>query len=352
MTTRLRGALGGAILFAAAVYALVLVPRSGDLTTMINGAIYSSYGILALSLALIWGFAGILCFGQAAFFGLAGYIYAIAALNLNDTALAALLAVGGAAAFAAVLGYFTFWGRISDVYLGVITLTVSLILYRFINQTAGPEWTIGVAPLGGFNGIPSTPPLTMIGRPDDPLSPTQIYEVSVAALFICYLLCRFVVSTRFGKTAVAIRANPVRAELLGYDVRVYRLGMFSLGGAIAGVAGVLFANSVFVSPNMFNLQSNGQVIIWVIVGGLSTLAGSVIGCFLMLSLSTWLGSISGAGWADPNLVMGVALTLCVVGLPEGLLPAALALGERLIAGSGQSNKPPAKLGAQPAEERS
>ncbi|MEZ0213713.1 MAG: branched-chain amino acid ABC transporter permease [Xanthobacteraceae bacterium] len=332
MSIVLRAAAGYCVVALASFYALVLVPQGGDVTVMINGAIYSSYAILALSLALIWGYAGILSFGQAAFFGLAGYIYAVAGLNIGDTAIAALLAIGGSAAFALVVGYFVFWGRLSDVYLGVITLTVSLILYRFINQTAGEEWTIGVAPLGGFNGIPATPILTWFGRPDEPLMPEQIYLLSVGALILCYLLCRLVIITRFGRAAIAIRENPARAELLGYDTRLYKLGVFTLGGILAGVSGVLFANSVFVSPTMFNLQSNGQIIIWVIVGGLGTLAGPVIGCFLMLALSTWLGTLEGVAWADPNLVMGVALTLCVVGLPRGLLPTAAMIGDAALAG--------------------
>lgn len=350
MTRALRSAVGLVATAAIALYALIVVPQAGDLTAMINGAIYASYAILALSLALIWGYAGILSFGQAAFFGLAGYIYAIAGLNLGDTALAALLAVAGAAAFAALLGYFMFWGRVSDVYLGVITLTVSLILYRFINQTAGEEWTIGVAPLGGFNGIPSTPILTRLGHPDEPLMPEDIYLLSVGALLFCYLACRLVLLTRFGRVAVAIRENPVRAELLGYDTRRYKLGIFTLGGAIAGTAGVLFANSVFVSPTMFNLQTNGQVIIWVIVGGLGTLAGPVIGCFLMLSLATWLGTLDGVSWADPNLVMGVALTGCVVALPRGLVPTAARYGARLVEGAMKRTKERRPLAVQTAEE--
>lgn len=333
MTRSLRPALGFAAVGAVALYALVVVPRGGDVTVMINGAIYASYGMLALSLALIWGYGGVLSFGQAAFFGLAGYVYAVAGLNLGDTALAALIAVAAAAAFAALLGYFMFWGRVSDVYLGVITLTVSLILYRFINQTAGEGWTVGKAPLGGFNGIPSTPIMTVLGRPDEPLPPEQIYMLSVIALIGCYLICRAVIATRFGRAVVAIRENPVRAELLGYDTRLYKLGIFVIGGAIAGMGGVAFANSVFVSPTMFNLQTNGQVIIWVIVGGLGTLAGPLIGCVAMLSLATWLGSLDagGTGWTDPNLIMGLVLTLCVVALRRGLLPTALDLGDRLSA---------------------
>ena len=299
--------IGVAFGVVAAIYAFVVVPKTGDMTTMINGSVYASYGILALSLALIWGYAGILSFGQAAFFGIGGYAYAVAALNLGNTSLAVLVAIGVAAGFAALLGWFMFWGRISDVYLGVITLTVSLILFRFLNQTAGDVWTIGTAPLGGFNGIPTTPILTRPGEPDVPLAPEQIYELTMAALFAAYLICKLVIASPFGAVIVAIRENETRVELLGYDSRRYKLGVFTIAGALAALGGVLFANCVFVSPTMFNLQTNGQLIIWVIIGGLGTLVGPVIGCFLMLMLSTALGTatqLPGLSWLDPNLVLG------------------------------------------------
>ncbi|GGC87118.1 branched-chain amino acid ABC transporter permease [Chelatococcus reniformis] len=337
----LKSSLGAAAVALAAVYALVVVPAEGQMTTMINGSVYASYGILALSLALIWGYGGILSFGQAAFFGLGGYAYAIAALNLGNTWAALVIAVALAGASAAVLGYFMFWGRISDVYLGVITLTVSLILYRFLNQTAGDEWTIGSAPLGGFNGIPSTPILTLPGLPDEPLSPEQIYVLAMGALFVGYLACKLLVATHFGRVVVSIRENEMRAELLGYDARLYKLGLFTFAGALAGIGGVLFANCVFVSPNMFNLQTNGQLIIWVIVGGLGTLAGPVIGCFLLLMLATFLGTVhqgGGTNWFDPNLVLGVLLTLVVVALRKGLLPLAIAGFDAIAARRGQRGR--------------
>lgn len=319
------------VIAIAFYYAFFVVPASEDMTDIINGTIYATYGVLALSLALIWGYGGILSFGQAAFFGIGGYVYAIAGLNIGDTVSAAFIAVAAATLFALVLGYFMFWGRLSDVYLGVITLTVSLILFRFLNQTAGDEWKIGVAPLGGFNGIPSTPILAPPGDPDNALMPEDIYLVGMGALFAAYFFCRILLASRFGKVVVAIRENESRAELLGYDARLYKLGIFACSGALAGVAGVLFANCVLVSPNMFNLQTNGQLIIWVIVGGLGTCAGPVIGCFLMLMLSTSLGTIGQgtASYADPNLIMGVLLTLFVILLPKGLLPLISSLYDRL-----------------------
>lgn len=310
--------LGASAMILASAWALFIVPQGGDMTLILSGSIYCAFGILALSLALIWGFGGILSFGQTAFFGIGGYAYAVLALNIGDTTIAALLAVLVAAAVAAAIGYFMFWGRLGDVYLGVITLVLSLILYRFINQTSGAEWKIGQAPLGGFNGIPSTPILTDLQG--EVLWPEDIYVLCVLALIISYIFCRILLSTLFGRVVVALRENELRAELLGYDTRHYKLGIFTIAGGLAGLAGVLFANCVFVSPNMFSLTTSSQLLVWVIVGGLGTLAGPIMACFLLMAFSTWLGTLNAGSWLDPNLIMGLVLTAFVILLPKGLLP--------------------------------
>jgi len=313
--------LGNVVVLLAGLAVLFGLPAYAETYLIINATIFASFAILALSLALIWGYAGILSFGQAAFFGLGGYTYAIAAINFGDTTGAAALAVAVPALFAALLGYFMFWGRISDVYLGVITLTVSLILYRFVNQTAGEEWTIGQAPLGGFNGIPATPILNWPGRPGEQLAPEDIFSLAVGLLILVYFGCKALLATRFGRIVVAIRENEARVGLLGYDARIYKLVVFVIGGALAGLSGLMFANSVFVSPTMFSLPVSGQIIIWVIIGGLGTLIGPVIGCILMQLLTNWLGTLNqvrGFGWVDPNLVLGVVLVVFVLLVPKGL----------------------------------
>ncbi len=301
-------------------------PRVLQLFALINATIYVSMAVLALSLALVWGFGGILCFGQAAFFGLGGYSYAIAALNLAGTSWAVPIALLVPAAAAAILGYLMFFGRISDVYIGVITLTVTLILFNFANSTAGEEWHIGVAPLGGFNGIPSTPPLNLPGDPGNPLPPEQIFIVAVACLALCYVACKLLLHSRFGRVVVAVKENEIRAELLGYDVRLYKLGIFVLGGAMGGLAGLLFANCVFVSPTMFSLFYSGQIIIWVMVGGLGTLIGPILGAILLQILTTWAGTL---GKVNPSLILGVILMAVVLAIPRGILPTATAALSRL-----------------------
>ncbi len=310
--------------------AILVLPHVLELFALINATVYVSLAVLALSLALVWGFGGILCFGQAAFFGLGGYSYAVAAINFGDTTYAVPVAIAVPALVAAALGYVMFYGRISDVYMGAITLTLTLILFNFVNSTAGDQWRVGAAPLGGFNGIPSTPPLNLPGDPGNPLPPEWIFAIAVVSLLICYILAKLILRARFGRVIVAIRENERRAELLGYDVRAYKLGIFVIGGAMAGLSGLLFANCVFVSPTMFSLFYSGQIIIWVMVGGLGTLVGPVIGAILLNLLTTWAGTLPEI---NPSLILGAILVLAVLVMPQGMLPSlATMLGRFRVAG--------------------
>ncbi|WP_157033389.1 branched-chain amino acid ABC transporter permease [Belnapia moabensis] len=293
------------------------LPQVLELFAIINATVYVAMALLALSLALVWGFGGILCFGQAAFFGLGGYAYAVAALNLPDTTYAIPIALGVPMLAAAALGYVMFYGKVSDVYMGVITLTVTLILFNFINSTAGEEWRIGAAPLGGFNGIPSTPPLNMPGDPGTALTPEQIFVIAVACLAGCYAACKLILRSHFGRVVTAIRENELRAALLGYNVRLHKLAIFAIGGLMAGLAGMLFANCVFVSPTMFSLAYSGQVIIWVMVGGVGTLLGPIIGAMLLQALTAWAGTLPEV---NPNLILGLVLVVAVLAIPRGLQP--------------------------------
>ena len=145
-------------------------------------------------------------------------------INFGDSTGAVPIALLVPTLAAAALGYFMFYGRISDVYMGVITLTVTLILFNFINSTAGEEWHIGDAPLGGFNGIPATPAAQLCrATAGAPLDARADLRPAVACLLVCYVLCKVSWRSRFGRVVVAIRENELRAELLGYDVRLYKL---------------------------------------------------------------------------------------------------------------------------------
>jgi len=328
---------------AVGVLLLIFLPSVIDDFTLIQVTIYLVMSMLAVSLGFIWGFGGILCFGQAAFFGLGAYTYAISVVNIGDSSVPFLLSIVVPAVFAALLGYVIFYGRLSDVYMGVITLTVTLILFNLVNSTAGPEWKIGNAPLGGFNGIPAIPPLNWPGNIDETITPRGMFNLSLGLLIVVYAGLRALISSRIGHVIVAIKENEQRAQLLGYDPRAYKLFVFTLGGAIAGLAGCLFANwGSFTSPTIFGLAQSAQIIIWVIVGGLGTLVGPVVGCMLIQWLTTQIGTQQ---TFNSNLVLGAILVLFVLLVPKGLVPSiGLLLGRVGL----RRPRPERRSGAKPA----
>lgn len=296
---------------------LFAAPNVFQLFTIINMTTAIAFAILALSLGLIWGYGGILCFGQTAFFGLGAYAYTIAAINFGGSTWAILVAILVAMLVAAVLGYFVFYGRVSDVYLAVITLTVTLILYSLMRRTSGPEYKIGKSLLGGFNGITS-PPLNMPWDASQILFPEHVFYVAMAALILAYAGSAWLIQTHFGRVSVAIRENELRSELLGYDIRFYKLALFTVGGGIAAVGGIVFCNGVGrVTPDVFNLYNTALTIIWVIVGGRGTLVGPVLGAFALFYLTSSLGTQT---VLNNNLVLGVILIVFVLVVPRGIVP--------------------------------
>ena len=302
--------------------------------------------ILSLSLGFIWGFGGILSFGQAAFFGLGGYAYAVSVMNIGESTAPILIAISVPTLFAGLLGYFMFYGRISNVYVGVITLTVTLILFNVINSTAGDAYHIGVAQLGGFNGMPSVPPVNMPFNTDWAFGPEENWYLSAGALILVYLGLKLLLASHFGRVVVAIRENETRAALLGYDPRFYKLLAFMISGAIAGLAGCLYTVwGAFISPTIFGLATSAQIIIWVTIGGLGTLIGPILGCFAIQYLVTTIGT---QHTLDANLVLGVILLVFVLLMPAGVIPVAqqglTKLGLRLRNGAGQPG--PTTLGPE------
>lgn len=318
---------------AAMVVVLAVLPMVVGLFGLVQATLLIAMAVLALSQGFIWGYGGIMSFGQSAFFGLGGYVYAVAAINLGDSTMPLLLSVAIPAAFAALLGYFMFYGRISDAYVGVITLTVTVILFNVANSTAGDAWRIGQAALGGFNGIPSVPPINVPGRPDDVLGPGQLYGFSAVMLILVYVLLRWLLATRFGRVVVAIRENETRAMLLGYDPRLYKTITFAIGGAVAGLAGSLFTNwGGFVSPTVFGLQQAAQAIIFVLIGGLGTLVGPILGAVAIEYLITLIGTQQ---TFNANLILGAVLLVFVLLVPQGLLPSIIEVTRRFVGNRGR-----------------
>ncbi len=282
---------------------------------------------MALGLCLIWGYGGALSFGQTAFFGIAGYAYGIITLDFGAdfgmTIWALVAAVAIAAVAAAVLGYFLFFGRISGVFLGIVTLAVTLVLERFMAQTAGPEWHVGAARLNGFNGMNGMPPLTipwpgsndpLVLAPDVPL-----YYVVLGLMVATYLTLRILVNSSFGNVLVAIRENPHRATMLGYDVRKYQLAIFVIGSALAGLSGVLYTSwGQYITPSSMGLTAAALPIIWVAVGGRRDLTTTLLGTIVLIGGFQAL-TVYGSQYA--LVIMGALLVLTVLLAPDGLITA-------------------------------
>jgi ABC-type branched-subunit amino acid transport system permease subunit len=302
------------------------LPHQLDIAAQLDVSVILILALLALSMGFLWGFVGILSFGQTAFFGLGGYTYAILALNLGSTTWPALAAILLPMLFATLLGYFMFYGRISDVYLSVITLTVTLILDKAIRSTSGPAYVIGTVRLNGQNGIPGVPSLQLPWNPALELGVDQLLQLAGIMLVLVYVGLRLVLLSRFGRVLVGIRENERRVELIGFDSRLYKLLAFVLAAGIAGLSGMLYASwGNFVAPEMFNLNQAAQVVIWVIVGGRSTLLGPILGTAIVQQLTTWLGT---AGVGQVTLILGTGLMLFVLVFREGLLPTLASLLRR------------------------
>ena len=316
--------------WAVAVLALAALPLLLSLFQVVQLTVFMIFCLLALSLDLIWGFGGILSFGQAAFFGVGGYAYGVAGINSGSTALALVAAVGAAALLGALLGYFTFYGRVGAMYFAVITLTVTLILHQVMGSTADPRYAIGAARLGGYNGMTNIPSLALEwpGRPSIVLEPVPLFYAVGAALLLTVALCRSLVRSPFGRVLIAVREDERRTELLGYDIRWRKLVTFVISGGIAGLAGGLFAGwGNFINPQVFSLSQSALVVIWVMVGGRGTLYGAVAGTLVVQFLTNYLGA---ASVTYTTVLLGVALVLIVLLFPRGLVPSLGLAARRLV----------------------
>ena len=217
---------------------MIVLPIVLDLFDLLQITLYMVFGILALSLAFIWGYGGILCFGHSAFFGLGAYTYAVAVINIGESTAPMFIAILLPAGLAAGLGYFMFYARISDIYVGVITLTLTLIFYnvhqfhrrRRVSHRRRPDRRLQ------RHTEHSLAQYSIHAR-RHARSP-GMFILYGGLLLIVYFGLHGLLATRFGRVLVAIRENEQRVEFLGYDARLHKLVAFSIGGALAGLAGM------------------------------------------------------------------------------------------------------------------
>ena len=274
---------------------------------------YICYGILALSIDLIWGYVGILSLGHGAFFALGGYamgmylmrqigsrgVYANPVLpdfmvflnwpelpvywyGFNYFAYAALMVVLVPGVLAFVFGWFAFRSRVTGVYLSIITqaLTYALLLGFFRNNFG----------FGGNNGLTDFKDILGFNVQAE-ATRNALLVVSCLALALFFLVCRAIVTSKFGKVLVAIRDAESRTRFLGYRVEAYKLFVFTLSACMAGVAGALYVPQVgIINPSEFAPGNSIEAVIWVAVGGRGTLTGAVLGAFVVNYTKTYFTS--------------------------------------------------------------
>lgn len=311
-------------------------------------SLWAIYGILALSFTFVWGHAGIFSFGQAAFFGIGGYAYGVAGINFSTMTGESItaLVIGGlcAALCAALLGYFIFYGNVGDVYVAIITLAFTLVLLTVMSSTANPKYHIGSALLGGYNGMVGVPPIMLANATS--LSPNQMFMFCVVVAATAAFGIQILIRRPFGRVLAGIEGNELRTQLLGYDVRRYKLLAFVVSGALAGVAGGLYAAwGMFINPTIFGLQQAALVAIWVLVGGRNSIVGAFVGVAMVQGLSSTLGSSGSVASLTP-VVLGSVLIAIVLFLPTGVVPVVRGLLRRVFASKRAS--PPSELRADKA----
>src|SRR4051795_2166922 len=243
-----------------------------------NIAYYLSNIPMALGLSLLWGYTGVLSFGQVAYFGIAGYLYGIIAGNLMGNSWGPLVgslgSLAACAVVAAAFGYFVFYARVQMWIAPILTLVFTLLLETFLGQTAGYQWRVGSVQLGGYNGMTGIPSfqlgsIVFFGYP--------FYYYVLLLVVLCFVGCRVLVGSHHGKVMLAIREDPMRTELLGYDIRARQLVTFVLAAVLAGLSGLLYVQwGNYITPSQVGLLQASLPVIWVAVGGrVSVVAGAV-----------------------------------------------------------------------------
>ncbi|MNW41229.1 leucine/isoleucine/valine transporter permease subunit [compost metagenome] len=320
------------IVWAVLILLLCMVPlfmtpfRLGLFTKFI------ALAILAVGLDLIWGYGGILSLGHGVFFGLGAYAMAMyLKLEASGSSIpdfmswsginalpffwepfryfpvAFLLGILIPAALALILGYFTFRNRIVGVYFTILTQAlVMIVVTLFVGKQ---EWT------GGTNGLTGYRDIFGFAFQD---SGTKIalYFITLAALIIAYLLCRFIVNSRAGQVLEASRDGENRVRFLGYDPSRFKTFAFTVSGALAGLSGMLFVLQVgIISPSMMGIVPSIEMVLWVALGGRGTLIGAIIGAVVLNAAKTGISEAYPEGWL---LVLGGLFVAVVVLMPSGL----------------------------------
>jgi branched-chain amino acid transport system permease protein len=282
-----------------------------------------AWGLFAIAIDLLLGFGGLLSFGHAAYWGVAGYVAGMVARDLGAPYPVAVLAGLAAAAVLAVpLGFLSL--RRTGIYFAMVTLAFAQMLYYVANElrpiTGGEN---------GLQGIPRTFPGLSLG------TSLSFYYAALPLVLVGYLAAYRIIHSPFGHVLVSIRDNEARAQALGYHTARYKLIAFVLSAALAGLAGSVYAlGEHFASLEMLHWSTSGQVVLMTVLGGLGTLWGGVLGAGVFLLLRDFL-STADVFRDAPGVVTGTVFILIVLGLRRGLWPTLGGLADRLRARVGR-----------------
>ncbi len=294
---------------------------------------FIAYAILALGIDLIWGYTGILSLGHGVYFGLGAYCMAMY-LKLEASGgkipdfmswsgqetmpwfwkpfasapFAMAMAVVIPALVALVIGYLTFKNRIKGVYFSILTQALSIIfVVLFIGQQAYTGGTNGITNFKTIFSFPLSNTSTKMG----------LYYASILLLIGAYLICRFIINRRIGKVLIAIRDGENRVRFSGYNPAVYKVFVYCISAALAGVAGAIFVPQVgIISPAEMGIVPSVEMVIWVAIGGRGTLIGGIIGAILVNFLKSGLSESFPAIW---SYFVGIAFVVVVIFMPTGLV---------------------------------
>jgi branched-chain amino acid transport system permease protein len=310
------------IIFAVALLALAAVP---PLAALMNQPFYLDlirrmmiFAIAAVSLNLILGYGGMVSFGHAAYLGIGAYAVGVLAHHgIESGWLQWALAIVASAAVALVIGAISI--RTSGIYFIMITLAFTQMLYYL---------GISIEEYGGDDGMrvaakSQFPGLVDIGNP------TAFYYLVLGLLVACLWLSHRLVNSRFGMVVRAAKSNEPRTRAIGFSPYPYRLAAFVIAGAMCGLAGALLVNqTAYLTPEFMNWTRSGELMFMVIMGGMGTVVGPVLGAFALLALEDVLSAIT-QHW---QIILGPILVLIVLFAKRGL--AGLLPGERAAGGGG------------------
>jgi branched-chain amino acid transport system permease protein len=311
--------LFSALLFAAlALFPLVAGNYGIHLVSMIM-----IYAIFALSMELLVGTTGLVCFGHAAFFGIGAYAAVLLSPSSEAASLAWLLpaSVLAAASYALVVGALSL--RTKGVYFIMVTLAFAQMAYYVLHDTPLGGGTDGIylmlkPTLGDWLNLDNT---------------RVLYLFTLSVLMAVFVALSVLLNSRFGRALAGIRVNEQRMRATGFSTYSYKLAAFVLSGAIAGLAGFIFAvKDGFVNPEMLSWHMSGAVLIMIILGGLGDLRGAVLGAFAFALLQELFKSEAVFGPYAKHWNMGLGLTIIasVVLLPRGLIGLPELLKQRLV----------------------